>query len=91
MKNHQRLVTSYNLFILLHRSLNSGRGSMCSKVALASIPEKEPDRIFVKDALADVPHLLLCDVVHNLYFPTRTGSTDYCVFAAQYIRVSRDV
>lgn len=64
---------------------------MYTKVALAGISEKEPDRIFVKDTLAHVPHLFLHGVIHNLYFPTGRGSTDYCVVAVQLIRVSRDM
>lgn len=64
---------------------------MCSKAALAGTSEKEPHRIFVKDTLAHVPHLFLYGVIHNLYFPTRTGSTDHCVSAAQFIQVSRDI
>lgn len=64
---------------------------MCLKEALTSTSEKDPHRIFVKDTLADVPHLFLYGVIHNRYFPNRTGSTENCVFAVQFIQVSKDI
>lgn len=56
------------------------------KIGTGSISAKEPDRIFVKGTLAHVPHLFLCSVIYSLYFQTRAGSTDYCIFAGEFIQ-----